>query len=62
MMNCVYMLVNLCLYDVIYVFRVCFLDDVIIIELIGIIIVVFLSMLSDMFMLELYFNFRRICG
>lgn len=60
-MNCVYMLVNLCLYDVIYVFRVCFLDDVIIIELIGIISSI-LCMLSDMFMLELYFNFRRICG
>lgn len=41
MMNCVYMLVNLCLYDVIYVFRVCFLDDVIIIELIGIISSIF---------------------
>lgn len=61
MMNCVYMLVNLCLYDVIYVLRVCFFDDVIIIELIGIISSI-LCMLSDMFMLELYFNFRRICG
>lgn len=61
MMNCVYMLVNLCLYDVIYVFRVCFFDDIIIIELIGIISSI-LCMLSDMFMLELYFNFRRICG
>lgn len=38
------------------------LDDVTITESTGIIIVVFLSMSSDTFMLESYFNFRRTRG